>query len=145
MQSSLPLSLLGSPAYHTCQSSVGIGILVPSAQTICPSVSLHELLFEHWSTFQATTEFYHIRGVTKYFSSVRAVADPGSGQGGQRFFPRFCRRSKVSQYWPGSRARLRALEALTFLTLKYAFSYFSGNFSSNFYCSFVWVHHKISI
>ena len=40
--------------------------------------------------------------------------------------------SKASQYWPGSRARLRALEALAFLTVKYAFSHFSGTFSSNY-------------
>ena len=31
--------------------------------------------------------------------------------------------SEASPYWPGSRARLRALEAFGFLMLKYAFSY----------------------
>ena len=36
--------------------------------------------------------------------------------------------SEASQYWPGSRARLRALEVLAFLTLKYAFSHFSWYF-----------------
>ena len=34
-----------------------------------------------------------------------------------------CRRSKASNLWPGSRARLRALEAFGFLMLKYAFSH----------------------
>ena len=38
------------------------------------------------------------------------------------------RASEVSQYWPGSRACLRALEAHAFLTLKYAFSHFSWYF-----------------
>ena len=38
------------------------------------------------------------------------------------------RASEASQYWPGSRAHLRALEALAFLTLKYAFSHFSWYF-----------------
>ena len=36
--------------------------------------------------------------------------------------------SEASQYWPGSRARLRALGAHAFLTLKYAFSHFSWYF-----------------
>ena len=36
--------------------------------------------------------------------------------------------SEVSQYWPESRAHLRALGALAFLTLKYAFSHFSWYF-----------------
>ena len=68
-------------------------------------------------------------------------ADPGFGQGGG---PRnFCRdfadvakrsrASEASQYWPGSRARLRALEALAFLTLKYAFSHFSWYFFFKFF------------
>ena len=34
-----------------------------------------------------------------------------------------CRRSEASILWPGSRARLRALEAFGFLMLKYAFSH----------------------
>ena len=34
-----------------------------------------------------------------------------------------CRCSEVSNLWPGSRARLRALEAFGFLMLKYAFSH----------------------
>ena len=49
------------------------------------------------------------------------VADPGSGQGGAKNFSRdfadVAKRSwasEVSQYWPGSRACLRALEALAF-------------------------------
>ena len=42
------------------------------------------------------------------------------------------RASEASQYWPGSRARLRALEALAFLTLKYAFSHFSWYFFFKF-------------
>ena len=39
----------------------------------------------------------------------------------------------MSQYWLGSRDRLRALEALAFLILKYAFSTFPGTFSSNYF------------
>ena len=62
-----------------------------------------------------------------------ALAYPGSGRGGgPRIFFRddadvakWSRTSKASQYWPGSRASLRALEALAFLTFKYAFSHFS--------------------
>ena len=41
------------------------------------------------------------------------VADPVFGRG-PKIFLRFCRHSKVSQYWPGSRACLRVLEALAF-------------------------------
>ena len=59
--------------------------------------------------------------------------DPGFGQGGgpSKYFPIFAdgaeRRSgsEASIYRPGSRARLRALEALVFLSVKYAFSHFS--------------------
>ena len=40
--------------------------------------------------------------------------------------------SEVSQYQPGSRAHLRVLEALEFLTIKYAFSYFSWYFFFKF-------------
>ena len=36
--------------------------------------------------------------------------------------------NKVSPYWPGSRAHLRALEALGFFITKYAFSPFWGTF-----------------
>ena len=53
--------------------------------------------------------------------------------------------SETSQYQMGSRAHVRALKALAFLTVKYVFSHFSGTFSSNFLCTFVWVHYKISI
>ena len=35
--------------------------------------------------------------------------------------------SEASVNGPGSRARLRALEALAFLSFKYAFSWFSGH------------------
>ena len=63
------------------------------------------------------------------------LADPGFGQGGpQKFFRDFAdiakrsQVSEVSQYWLGSRAHLRALEALALLTLKYAFSHFSWYF-----------------
>ena len=64
------------------------------------------------------------------------LADPGFGQGGgpRNFcwdFADVAKRSwasEASQYWPGSMARLRALEALAFLTLKYAFSHFSWYF-----------------
>ena len=52
---------------------------------------------------------------------VQALADPGFGQGGpQKFFLRFAnivkqsQASEVSQYWLGSRACLRTLEALAF-------------------------------
>ena len=40
--------------------------------------------------------------------------------------------SEASQYWLGSRACLRALEALAFLTIKYAFSHFSWYFFFKF-------------
>ena len=69
--------------------------------------------------------------------SKSALADPGFNLvkgGGQNFFRDFAdvvkqsRASEVSQYWRGSRARLRALEALAFLTLKHAFSNFSMYF-----------------
>ena len=62
------------------------------------------------------------------------LVDPGFGRGGRIFFRDFAdvakrsQVSKVSQYWPGSRTCLRALEALAFLTLKYAFSHFSWYF-----------------
>ena len=83
-----------------------------------------------------------------------ALADPGFGRGGGlRNFVRdfadvakWSRASEASQYWPGSRARLRALEALAFLTLKYAFSHFSWYFFFklfNIHC--VWMNYKISI
>ena len=51
-----------------------------------------------------------------------ALADPAFGQGGPKiFFQDFAhiakqsQASEASQYWPGSRAHLRALEALVFL------------------------------
>ena len=58
-------------------------------------------------------------------------ADPGFGQGGgpQLLRPKVAdvvkrsRASEVSILRPGSRARLRALEAFGFLMLKYAFSH----------------------
>ena len=58
-------------------------------------------------------------------------ADPGFGQGGgpQVLRPKVAdvakrsRASEVSKLRPGSRARLRALEAFGFLMLKYAFSH----------------------
>ena len=68
-------------------------------------------------------------------SKGNALADPGFGQGGGpencgRNFADVAERSRVSAAspnWPGSRARLRALEALAFLFFKYAFSWFSGH------------------
>ena len=63
--------------------------------------------------------------------SIYAGADPGFGQGGgaQVLRPkvadvakRSCA-SEASNLRPGSRARLRALEAFGFLMLKYAFSH----------------------
>ena len=69
-----------------------------------------------------------------------ALADPEFGQGGPRnFFRDFADIanwswvSKASQYWLGSRACLRALEALAFLTLKYAVSTFPSTFSSDYF------------
>ena len=61
----------------------------------------------------------------------QAGADPGFGQGGgpQVVWPKVAdvaKRSCVSEasnLRPGSRARLRALEAFGFLMLKYAFSH----------------------
>ena len=69
-----------------------------------------------------------------------SLADPGFGQGGgpRNFVRDFAdvakqsQASKASQYWPGSRARLRALEALAFLTVKYAFSHFPWYFFFKF-------------
>ena len=60
--------------------------------------------------------------------TFRTVADPGFGQeGGQKIFADIAKWSRVSgasQYWPRW-----ALEALAFLTLKYAFSHlFFQNF-----------------
>ena len=58
--------------------------------------------------------------------------------GDQKFSPRFAnvakrsQASEASQYWPGSLACLRALEALAFLTVKYAFSHFPWYFFSKF-------------
>ena len=52
-------------------------------------------------------------------------------RGPSNFFQRFAndaqrrRVSEASIHWPGSRARLRALEALVFISVKYAFSHFS--------------------
>ena len=75
-----------------------------------------------------------------------SLADPAFGQGGPRnFFRDFVdvakqsQASRVSKYWPGSRARLRAMEALAFLTIKHAFSYFYWYFFFKFLCTFVWV------
>ena len=53
--------------------------------------------------------------------------------------------SEASQYWPGSRACLRALEALAFLTLKYAFSHFSWYFFFKIFYVHLWVNYKICI
>ena len=56
------------------------------------------------------------------------------------------RASEASIYWPGSRARLRALEALEFLSVKYAFSHFSWHlFFKIFNLSFRQVHDKICV
>ena len=73
------------------------------------------------------------------------LADPAFGEGGPRnFFQDFADIAKQSQasevelgkrnepIWVGSRARLRALEALAFLTIKYAFSHFSWYFFFKF-------------
>ena len=56
-------------------------------------------------------------------------------RGGPKFFwlifansTQWSRVNKVSPYWPGSRACLRALEALGFFITKYAFSTFWGTF-----------------
>ena len=63
----------------------------------------------------------------------KSVADPGlwSGGGPRKLFCEFAdgakrsRANEVSFRRPGSRAHLRALEALGFFIAKYAFSYFS--------------------
>ena len=61
-----------------------------------------------------------------------SLADPGFGRGGaENVAHNFAdvvqqsRASEASVNWPGSRAHLRALEALAFLSFKYAFSWFS--------------------
>ena len=70
-----------------------------------------------------TTDWMHSSSCTKNTKwRVLPLADPGFGQGGapeifSEIFADVAKRSrtsKVSQYWPGSRARLRALEALAF-------------------------------
>ena len=48
-----------------------------------------------------------------------------------------CRRSEASNLWPGSRARLRALEAFGFLMLKYAFSHILETLFLSFLTSFL--------
>ena len=70
---------------------------------------------------------------------VWSLADPAFGQGGpQKFFPKFCQcikaeLGKLSEpISAGVKGLPRALEALAFLTIKYAFSHFSWYFSSNF-------------
>ena len=57
-------------------------------------------------------------------------ADPEFGQGGAQVLrpkvadvAKWSCVSKASNLWPGSRARLRALEAFGFLMVKYAFSH----------------------
>ena len=63
-------------------------------------------------------------------TNLYAGADPGFGQGGPQVLrpkvadvaKRSCV-SEASNFWLGSRARLRALEAFGFLMLKYAFSH----------------------
>ena len=65
---------------------------------------------------------------------IHAGADPGFGQGGAPgpeadscdVAKQSCAR-EASNLRPGSRARLRALEAFGFLMLKYAFSHILGN------------------
>ena len=73
---------------------------------------------------------------------MASLADPGFGQGGgvsRNLFQDFADvakgswASKVSQYWPMSRAHPRTLGALAFLTLKYAFFHFPGTFSSSYF------------
>ena len=61
---------------------------------------------------------------------VMPGADPGFGQGGAQLLrpkvadvAKWSRASEASILQPGSRARLRALEAFEFLMLKYAFSH----------------------
>ena len=62
--------------------------------------------------------------------TIHPGADPGFGPGGPQLLrPKVAdvakrsRASEVSNLWPGSRARLRALEAYGVLMLKYAFSH----------------------
>ena len=57
-----------------------------------------------------------VKGVPKYFWPIFADSAQQSHA------------NKVSPYWPGSRARLIALEALGFFITKYAFSPFWGTF-----------------
>ena len=68
--------------------------------------------------------FYPTANLDLHYA-MHALTDPGFGQGGapRNFVRDFAdeakrsRASKASHYWPGSRARLRALEALAFLTV----------------------------
>ena len=92
-----------------------------------------------------------LRGKNDVFAQL-PLADPGSGQGGPhnffRDFTNVAKRSQASEaskYWPGSRAHLRALEALAFLTLKYVFSHFLVLFLQNILCTFMRVNYKISV
>ena len=61
---------------------------------------------------------------------MKSGVDPGFGQGGPQLqrlkvtdIVKQSHASEVSYPWPGSRVHLRALEALGFLMLKYAFSH----------------------
>ena len=66
-------------------------------------------------------------GYEQCLCSVFSGADPGFGQGGgpasEADVAKRSRTSEASILRPGSRARLRALEAFGFLMLKYAFSH----------------------
>ena len=71
-----------------------------------------------------------------YLIKKQPLADPGFGQGGapeilSEIFTDIAKQSQASeacQYWWGS----RALEALAFLTVKYAFSHFPWYFFFKF-------------
>ena len=92
--------------------------------------------------------------IGKYELFTRAISTSGSwiwSRGAPRnFFRDFAdvvkrsQASEASQYWQGFRGHLRALEALAFLTLKYAFSTFLVLFLQIILCTFVWVNYKIS-
>ena len=81
------------------------------------------------STYQALV--YWTTSYKLPYTTLKAGADPGFGQGGGPQLLRLkvanvAKRSRVSEasiLRPGSRARLRALEAFGFLMLKYAFSH----------------------
>ena len=87
-----------------------------------------------WSSFTPKTRVTRTRGGSvydDYLANPRLPVSPNQVRiqdlvkgGAPASAAESCRRSEASNMRPGSRARLRALEAFGFLMLKYAFSTF---------------------